>query len=321
MKQLVSIVVPIYNVEKYLRKCIDSLLEQTYKKCEIILVDDGSPDNCGKIADDYAEQNNNIKVFHKKNGGLGAARNFGVQRAEGEKIVFVDSDDYVRETYVSDLVNLIEKYDADVAITAIKRIKEGDSLAIHNRFKDYCISAEEAISEVYIGGKIGWSAYGKIFKKEILLNAPFPDGYYEDSACMYKILNQCKKVAVGDYVANYYYIMRKGSILQSQLSSKHFEIFNICNAFQNFVEKNANISEIVSVMFYRNAVVQLLRCQKMSWNDYCKIFSLYTEYFRSNLRLVIKNPQITLICKIYYITLCTHPVLFKILMKLVDIVK
>lgn len=318
---LVSVIVPIYNVEKYLRRCIDSLLNQTYNSYEVILVDDGSPDHCGEIADEYAEKHSNIKVFHKKNGGLGDARNFGVQQAAGNFVAFVDSDDYVRDTYLSNLVNLMKKYDADVAITAIKRVKEGEILPVKSRFDDYCVTSEEAISEVYTGDRIGWSAYGKLIKKECLLNAPFPDGYYEDSACMYKILEQCDKVAIGDYSANYYYIVRAGSILQRQLSAKHFRIFDICQEFQEFARKKENIPEVVPVMFYRNAIVQLLRCQKMSWNEYCKIFSAYTGYFRKNLKLVIKTPDILFVYKLYYVALCIHPACFKILMMLVDIVK
>ena len=320
MCQLVSIVVPIYNVECYLEKCIESLLKQIYKNYEILLIDDGSTDGSSKIADYYAKGNAKVKVFHKKNGGLGDARNFGVKQSKGEWIVFVDSDDYVSETYVYDLVNLKNEYNADMAITAIQRIKEGDKLPRHNRFDNYCVSGKEAITEVYIGSKVGWAAYGKILKKEHLLNVPFPIGYYEDCACMYKILEHCEKVAIGDYVANYKYIMRDGSILQSQLTNKHLKIFEICDEFYSF-GKNNNLPEIVSVMFYRNAVVQLLRCQKMSWDDYCKIFSKYTEYFRNNLQLVIKTSKVALVYKIYYIALCTHPIFFKVLMKVVDAVK
>ena len=102
---LITIVVPVYKVEKYLKKCVDSLLCQTYKNIEIILVDDGSPDTCPQLCDEYAQKNSNVVTYHKPNGGLSDARNYGVQKASGDWIVFVDSDDYVESSYVEDLWN------------------------------------------------------------------------------------------------------------------------------------------------------------------------------------------------------------------------
>ena len=100
MEELISVVVPIYNVEKYLQKCIDSILAQTYRHLEIILVDDGSPDNCGAICDNYAQEDGRVLVIHKKNGGLSSARNAGLEIAKGELIVFIDSDDWIDANYI-----------------------------------------------------------------------------------------------------------------------------------------------------------------------------------------------------------------------------
>ena len=113
---LISIIVPIYNVEKYLKKCIDSIINQTYKNLEIILVDDGSPDNCGKICDEYAKKDNRIKVIHKENGGVSSARNVGVENATGEYIGFVDSDDYIEKDMYEVLINNLKKENADISI-------------------------------------------------------------------------------------------------------------------------------------------------------------------------------------------------------------
>ena len=108
---LITIVVPVYNVEKYLRKCIDSILNQTYKNLEIILVDDGSPDNCGQICDEYAKKDNRIKVIHKENGGVSQARNVGIDNSNGEFIAFVDPDDYIEKEMLYKLKNNIENVD------------------------------------------------------------------------------------------------------------------------------------------------------------------------------------------------------------------
>ena len=116
MEELISVVVPVYNVEKYIDKCINSIINQTYKNLEIILVDDGSPDNCGNICDEYAKKDNRIIVIHKENGGLSDARNTGIEVSKGKYITFIDSDDYISDNYVSFLYNLIIEYKADISI-------------------------------------------------------------------------------------------------------------------------------------------------------------------------------------------------------------
>lgn len=116
MEKCVSVIVPIYNVEPYLKRAVDSIIDQTYSRLEIILVDDGSPDSCGKICDDYAKKDNRIKVIHKANGGLSDARNAGLDIATGDYIAFVDSDDYIAEDFVKTLLAELEKHDADVSM-------------------------------------------------------------------------------------------------------------------------------------------------------------------------------------------------------------
>ena len=109
----ISVVVPVYNVEKYLRKCIDSIINQTYKNLEIILVDDGSPDKCGEICDEYAKKDNRVKVIHKKNAGVSSARNDGIDNATGEYIIFVDSDDWLEDNAIEIMVDKLNEYDYD----------------------------------------------------------------------------------------------------------------------------------------------------------------------------------------------------------------
>lgn len=113
MKKL-SVIVPIYNVEKFLRRCIDSIINQSYSNLEIILVDDGSPDNCGKICDEYAALDNRIKVIHQANGGLSAARNIGIDSATGEYVAFIDSDDYIASNMYDEMISLMETNDLDI---------------------------------------------------------------------------------------------------------------------------------------------------------------------------------------------------------------
>lgn len=119
---LISVIVPVYNVEKYLDKCVDSIVNQTYKNLEIILVDDGSPDNCPKMCDDWARKDKRIRVIHKKNGGVSSARNLGINNANGECIGFVDSDDWIEKKYIQKLYETLIQEGADIALCGCNRV-------------------------------------------------------------------------------------------------------------------------------------------------------------------------------------------------------
>ena len=138
--ELISIVIPIYNVEKYIEKCLDSVIKQTYKNIEIILVDDGSPDNCGKICDSYANNDKRIQVIHKENGGLSDARNVGIERANGKYITFVDSDDYIELDYIEYLYTLIKKYNTKISFCKVNVVfneNNTDNKLENNNKTDY----------------------------------------------------------------------------------------------------------------------------------------------------------------------------------------
>lgn len=314
-EQLVSIVVPIYNVEKYLQKCVDSLLNQTYSNYEIILVDDGSPDGCPQICDYYAEKYKYVHAYHKTNGGLSDARNYGTMRANGEWVIYVDSDDYVEPDYISALWSLKEKYDADIAMAWVMyESEDGRKLGKKLSFQSFCVTAKEAIWDIYGGSiHVGWNAYNKIYKKELLLQNPFPDGYYEDMACLYKILAQCNKVAIGDFNQNYHYVQRDNSILNSALSEKHFHIFKVCDGFANFIKKEMPDYSVLEPAVYAKSVLQMLRKNQIAdKNDFDKIFYMYNRFFRKNLVAVLCESKIKLNFKILYLLLCTNPLLFRL---------
>lgn len=307
----VSVIVPIYNVEKYLERCVNSLLAQTYKNLTIILVDDGSPDNCPKMCDSMATEYDNVVALHKKNGGLGSARNYGVSYSNDEWIAFVDSDDYVEPIYIETLVNLRKQYNADMVITQVMRENEdGTGKPRRKEFEPFLANKAETIFKVYGGIDVGWSACGKLIPRSLLLKYPFPDGYYEDCACMYKIINEADKIVIGNYRENYHYIQRKNSILNSKISEKHLHIFDISDDFKVFIDKNYPEMDIVIVLFYKRIVAQLLNMQVMSWDQYKNIFIKYRSVFRKNLRRVIVDKNIPKRLKIYMVLLCSRPELF-----------
>jgi glycosyltransferase involved in cell wall biosynthesis len=312
MQPLISVIVAVYKVEPFLKKCIDSLLNQTYSNYEIILVDDGSPDNCPDICDDYEKRHSNIRTFHKENGGLSSARNYGVIKSTSNWIAFVDSDDYVENTYLEDLWNLHEKYKSDISIIRIVREREdGKGKPFHRVYEDYCVDNKQAIFEAYNGQHIGWSAPGKLIKREHLIEHPFPNGFYEDCACMYKIIDMCKVVAIGDYQNDYHYIQRDGSILKSNLDRRHLHIFEICKEFQEYINEKYSDLDILPVLMYRRGITQLLNLQAMPWKTYCELFNTYKPYFRKNIGIILKSENVNIKTKILTMMLCTSPLIFK----------
>lgn len=222
-KPLVSVIVPIYNVEQYLRECIDSIIRQTYKNLEIILVDDGSPDNCGKIAETYAEKDNRIKVLHKENGGLSDARNVGITEAKGEYISLIDSDDYISEFFIEIMMKNAMKYDADVITTGqseqfFDESKERPELAKSaDDFKSRCISVKEALVDMSYQ-VIPNGAQFRIYRRYIFDHIKYPKGYiFEDVATTYKTFIAARKMCLVD-AKIYAYRVRQNSIVRKKFS-------------------------------------------------------------------------------------------------------
>lgn len=148
MEDLISVVVPIYNVENYIKKCVDSILSQTYKNLEIILVDDGSPDNCPQICDEYAQKDSRIKVIHKENGGVSSARNIGMENARGKWIAFIDADDWIEEKYFEKMLDRVKTNDADIVLCGYNRVMPNCNIKINSNGGDEKVNAKEYLIKV-----------------------------------------------------------------------------------------------------------------------------------------------------------------------------
>ena len=225
---LISIIVPIYNVEKYIKKCIESILAQTYTNLELILVDDGSPDRCPVICDEFAERDNRIVVIHKKNGGLSDARNAGLDIAQGKFIGFVDGDDYIAPQMYEILFDALFKNDADMSICNYVKVNEQyELIAEKNRIlpiKDACVSPDEFMHEYT--GKYGWFyvvAWNKLYRKTLFDNLRYPKGkQHEDEFLIHRIVYKCHKIVCVNQPF-YYYVEREGSIM-SQFNVKNLDL-------------------------------------------------------------------------------------------------
>lgn len=237
MNDKISVIIPVYNVERYLRECVDSIINQTYKNLEIILVNDGSTDESGRICNEYAKQDNRIKVYHKENGGASCSRNYGLAKATGELITFVDSDDWVVEDYVEILYKEQQKADADIVIGNYLKYNESDG-----KFYYYVLDESFLIEEVNpIDSVIRQSAWkhntsafivlvGKLFKKEIFNNIHYPVGkIFEDDFVTHKLLFKSKKTILvnGNY---YFYRVRENSVMTSNFTLKRcYDLVDMVN--------------------------------------------------------------------------------------------
>ena len=213
MDELISIIVPVYNVEKYIEKCIQSIIDQTYKNIEIILVDDGSTDNSGNMCDDFKMKDNRIKVIHKKNGGLSDARNAGMKIATGEYIGFVDSDDYIAKDMFETLYSLNKKYNSEISIVSFYEIYKGKVIGVRDSKELKQYTKTEAMRELLIDTNIQSYAWNKLFKRELFEGLEFPTNKnFEDIATTLLLFEKANKVVLLED-PKYYYVRRDDSIV------------------------------------------------------------------------------------------------------------
>lgn len=210
----ISVIVPVYKVEAYLPRCVESLLSQTYKDFEIILVDDGSPDACPAMCDAYAKKYSNIHALHKENGGLSDARNAGMTAAKGEYVTFVDSDDYVHPAYLEMLMQGIRQ-GADFSVCGFIEVYDGNGIEDldTSSISTACVNAKEGLAEILYQGFHDVSAWGILLPASLARKYPFPKGkLFEDLYTTYKFYLAAETVAF-IRVPLYYYFQRKGSIM------------------------------------------------------------------------------------------------------------
>lgn len=226
MELKLSVIVPIYNVEKYLHKCVDSLLNQDLpsEDYEIILVDDGSPDRCGEVCDEYSTQYSNINVIHRDNGGLSAARNSGIEVARGEYVQFVDSDDYLEPDVLKSLVNKMDTDKLDVLRFNYQNVNERYEVFEPNKISKPYVDYRDEVCDglTFLTERLGYACYACQFmiRRDLLENCIFKEGvYFEDTEWTPRMLLKAKRVTSTDLMV-YNYLMRAGSITKSREETK-----------------------------------------------------------------------------------------------------
>lgn len=217
---MISIIVPVYNVEKYLKKCVESILCQTYKDWELLLVDDGSPDESGKLCDAFAEQDPRITVIHQKNTGLAGARNAGLAAARGEFIAFVDSDDSIAPYTMELLSSMMTAAPCDLAICGSRIVWEGENFSPVSIKQDITFLDTQGLWEE-VFGRLNNAVWNKLYRRELLGELRFPQGliHGEDLIFNLQYLAKCKTGAINQSVC-YNYLQRENSITSSSFSPK-----------------------------------------------------------------------------------------------------
>ncbi len=235
---LVSIVIPVYKVEKYLKRCVESILSQSYKNMEIILVDDGSPDQCGVICDEYAERDERIVVIHKENGGLSDARNAGTMNAAGEYITYVDSDDWIDRDYVNLLLKALIENDASLAVCRIKKLSKEEDNNTNNSDRTMVFSTEQALETMLYQKEFDNSACGKLYYTELMKKHLFPVGkLFEDLFTTYKVIGDCSKIAYIDDQL-YFYWTNPNSIMHKSFNPRVYDEIEAADEIVDYITNN-----------------------------------------------------------------------------------
>ena len=289
--ELISVIIPVYKVEQYLDRCIESVVSQTYKNLEIILVDDGSPDNCPGICDKWKNVDSRIRVIHKKNGGLSDARNAGVAISKGKYIAFVDSDDYICSDMYEKLYKVIVKSKADMAICNFLCVGEEGNVInrknIQMPIKDEIILGQEVLTN-RIWGKQGWHwvvAWPRLYSRALFENICFPVGkVHEDEFTAHLFWNNCEKVACTKGVY-YNYVQRNESIMNERYSVKRLDSIEALLMRLDFMldEKYSNESIHSCYNLYYSLLIESYKKVNIRQKDikkrYNELHELYKKIF------------------------------------------
>ncbi|MGQ7458213.1 glycosyltransferase family 2 protein [Streptococcus suis] len=245
MKKLVSIVLPVYNVENYILDCLDSIKAQTYSNFEVIIINDGSKDRSVEYCLDYCNQDSRFKIIHKPNGGLSDARNVGIEHTRGDYLVFIDSDDFVSPNLLSHLVDTLESNQSDIAIIdpvhyySNREYINKDIFIAQTKLKNF--NRDDALQEMFYQKSFLVSAWGKLYRKELFNGIQFPIGkLFEDSAIMYLLFDKCKTITYSD-AKLYAYVHRDDSITTKKFSERDLDILEITDSILDHYRKQSNI--------------------------------------------------------------------------------
>ena len=290
---LISVVIPVYKVENYLERCVESLINQTYKNLEIILVDDGSPDNCGIICDRYAEVDDRVKVIHKKNGGLSSARNSGIDISSGKYITFIDSDDWVDKEYVEYLFYLIQKDMTKISICQHKVVNDKSTTMKETRIikEENNYDVKMILKKWILDDGIDISAWAKLYDLRLFDNIRYPEGMiFEDLLTTYKLFFLCDYISVGSEKKYKYYI-HANSISNGIFDSRYLKYSEITDKVVDEIVGKYDILKKYGVIRKIRGRLSTINLMINSNVDYRYIEKLneMLVYIKENKKFILKN--------------------------------
>lgn len=298
-RPLISVIVPVYNVAAYLRRCVESLLAQTYPCIEVILVNDGSTDDSLVICREYERLCPNIKVIDKPNGGQSSARNAGLKITEGEYIGFVDSDDWVTPDMYDTLYGLIKEYDADAAQIAAVMAYGSDMQVIHGEEKEFVLTSRNEILErfMYDSVRVGlFGIWNCLFRADIVKNISFREGkVFEDVEYKYRALAACRRFVTSDKVC-YFYFQHDSSTINTKLRRKDLDLYDAAEELYQLTQSESygHISAYGRVKKARTAFTLLCRIAYYGvsdeFDDPRALIKRLTAEHRANLGTLLKAP-------------------------------
>ncbi len=296
-KDLISIIIPVYNVEKYLNECLDSVARQKYSNLEIILVNDGSTDNSKEICENFCKRDSRFILINKENGGLSSARNVGLDNFKGDYLAFIDSDDIVSENYISDLYEVIKKYNCDIAISGYKRFNDSVPCPISlNKVVE--LSSNMVIKKILYQSEqevFSVSACSKLYSKKIFSDIRYPENKInEDVAVFVPIFEKCSKV-VCIYNYNYFYRVNVQSITNQKFNLKRMDAIEFSENILKHYEENKYMKKAAINMFFRRNIEVLSEMKKDRYSSQklkSKLISNIKKY-RKNVLLDLKSKAST----------------------------
>jgi glycosyltransferase involved in cell wall biosynthesis len=287
MEAKISVIVPVYNVEKYLKRCVDSILNQIYKNLQIILVDDGSKDGSGKICDEYAKKDHRITVIHQENSGVSDARNAGLDISIGDYIGFIDSDDYVNERMYEELLKSSVEKQADIAICRYINFS-GERVAIIEKSDDVKIvyTANQALENLHSSdGEVYMLIWNKLYRKELFNGLRYPSGKInEDEFVTYKVLSKANQIVMLQKALYYYYKNANSITTNNQylLSKAAFEAF--IERKHYFIERgNLKMIPLINKVYLNRAIQRyrlILESDKSKKEDLKVMHGIYKDYYK-----------------------------------------
>lgn len=298
MNDIVTIIIPVYNVSEYLENCVSSILRQTYENIEIILVDDGSPDNSGEICDKLAEKDPRIVVIHKENGGVSSARNAALDIMKGEYVTFVDGDDYVADDFIECMYSAIVRYNADIATCGHYRVEFNGSIKSVYELSDdpdfvVCKSGIESLTDMFYGKTCSASSGSKLYNRKFFEKLRFP-GYVmgEDTYVVYHAFSEAQSIAHTNKPL-YYYVQHSSSVTNSK--TNYIKFYDYVRLYDHILEVDKNLDNKTYFASLANRLIEnnfwvymkLRNCPNMYTQEKKHIFENIKK-FRGN---VITNPK------------------------------